>query len=533
MIKHSFTLFIFTLAFSQLLVAQEARPTDWHLHSPEKGSIQGISLTPAYQLLKGKKSATIIVAVIDSGIDIEHEDLASVIWKNQGEIAGNGADDDGNGYVDDVNGWNFIGAKDGTNVIHDTYELTREYARLKTKYEFTAVAPDGYENEFDYWLDIRQKYQNRSTEAMKEYAFYRDIRTNTMAMDEQVRQHFQLAELTASNLASLTGAPTNVQRALMGLQNILRLTEMDSVKQVKAYLDEALEHFEVQVKYGYNIDYDPRKIIGDNWNNPYEKGYGNNNVEGEFADHGTHVAGIIAATRANSLGIDGIADNVLIMPLRAVPNGDERDKDVANAIRYAADNGARIINMSFGKSFEYRKSVVDEAIDYASAKGVLFVQGAGNSGKNSDVEPNFPSPIRGDSVHLINWLAVGASDYVDNEKLAGDFSNYGNTTVDLFAPGVQIHSTIPNNKYTPFDGTSMAAPVVSGVAALIWSYYPSFSAAQIREILMTSARRYAQEVVIPGGEQTVPFASLSITGGIVDAEAAVKLAEKQFKIPKK
>jgi len=533
MTKHRIGLFIFTIVLSQVLLAQEARPQDWHLHNPKSKGIQGVSVDEAYTLLTGKKSSTVIVAVIDSGIDIEHEDLVGKIWTNAKEIAGNGADDDGNGYVDDVNGWNFIGSKGGENIVHDTYELTREYARLKQKYEYTAAAPDGYESEFDYWLDIRQKFQNRSAEAMKEYTFYRDIRANTLAMDQQVREFYRIPEVTVQVLDSLPTAKTPVQRAQAGLKNLLQLTQMDSMTQVKAYLDEALEHFEVQVKYGYNVDYNPRQVIGDDWNNPYEIGYGNNNVEGEFADHGTHVAGIIAATRGNGLGVDGIADNVLIMPLRVVPNGDERDKDVANAIRYAADNGARIINMSFGKSFEYRKSVVDEAIDYASAKGVLFVQGAGNSSKNSDVVPNFPSPIRGDSVHLVNWLAVGASDYLDNEKLAGDFSNYGERTVDLFAPGVQIHSTIPNNEYTPFDGTSMAAPVVSGVAALLWSYYPSFSATQIREILMTSARKYTKEVVLPGGEQTVPFASLSITGGIVDAAAAVKLAEKQFKIPKK
>jgi subtilisin family serine protease len=530
--KQCIGLFIFIIAFSCILVAQEARPEDWHLHNPKTEGIQGISLDDAYKLLKGKKSRTVIVAVIDSGIDIEHEDLVGKIWKNTKEIAGNGADDDGNGYVDDVFGWNFIGSKDGTNIVYDTYELTREYARLKPVFEVYQVAPEGKETEFAYWKDIRQKYQNRSMEAMKQYAFYRDVRTNTLSMEQQVVSFYGIDEITSQLLDSLPTDQPEVERAHLALQNLLQMFDLDSMNQLRTSLDEAVEHFEVQVKYGYNINYNPREVIGDTWNDPYEMGYGNANVEGDFADHGTHVAGIIAATRSNSIGVDGIADNVLIMPLRVVPNGDERDKDVANAIRYAADNGAHIINMSFGKSFEYRKDIVDEAIDYASDKGVLFVQGAGNSNKNSDVVNNYPTPIRlePDTVHLPNWITVGAHDYLLDERFVADFSNYGERTVDIFAPGVQIHSTIPNNKYTPFDGTSMASPVVAGVAALIWSYYPDLTAAQLRSVIIDSARIYDNlQVLRPGDETLISFSSLSIIGGVLDAAAAMKLADERVK----
>ncbi len=530
--KHHIGVFIFTIAFSHFLVAQEARPEDWHLHNPKTEGIQGISLDDAYTLLKGKKSRTVIVAVIDSGIDIEHEDLVGKIWKNTKEIAGNGADDDGNGYVDDVYGWNFIGSKEGENIVYDTYELTREYARLKPIFEVHQVAPEGNEVEFAYWQDIRQKYQNRSMEAMKQYAFYRDVRTNTLSMEQQVASFYGIDEITSQLLDSLQADQSDVRRAHLALQNLLQMFELDSMSQLRASLDEAVEHFEVQVKYGYNINYNPREVIGDTWDDPYEVGYGNTNVEGDFAEHGTHVAGIIAANRQNEVGIKGVAEHVLIMPLRVVPNGDERDKDVANAIRYAADNGAHIINMSFGKSFEYRKSIVDEAIDYASEKGVLFVQGAGNSNKNSDEVNNFPTPIRlePDTVHLPNWITVGAHDYLLDERFVADFSNYGQRTVDLFAPGVQIYSTIPANEYAPFDGTSMASPVVAGIAALVWAYFPDLTAAQLRKVLMDAVRTYDDlQVQRPGDKARVPFSSLSISGGVIDAAAAVKLADELVK----
>jgi subtilisin family serine protease len=512
--------------FSGLVVFTQ--PKDWHLQDASSTEIQGISLDKAYQLLKGKKSQTVIVAVIDSGIDIDHEDLVGKIWTNTKEVAGNGIDDDGNGYVDDVHGWNFIGSADGTNVVFDSYELTREYARLKKVYEFRNGPERGKEAEFEYWLDLKQKYQNRSTEAMKQYVFYRDVRANTLQMDELVSKFYDRPNYSKKDLDSLRSEQSDVRRVQMGLSNMMGLFKMDSISQVKAYLDQALEHFEVQVKYGYNIEYDPRKIIGDKWDDPNDRNYGNNNVEGDFADHGTHVAGIIAANRTNNIGCKGIADNVLIMPIRVVPNGDERDKDVANGIRYAADNGAQIINMSFGKSFEYRREMVDDAIDYASSKGVLFIQGAGNSNKNSDVVANYPTPIRlaPDTTHLPNWIGVGASGSMASEELVASFSNYGKKSVDLFAPGVQIYSTVPDNEYEAMDGTSMAAPVVSGVAALLMSYYPKLSAVQIRNILNDATDKFPDlRVNVPGSDKKALFSDLSISGGLLNAAKAVQLAE--------
>jgi len=272
------------------------------------------------------------------------------------------------------------------------------------------------------------------------------------------------------------------------------------------------------------------EIVGDNVNDINDRFYGNNDVMGQFGFHGTHVSGIIGALRKNGVGMDGVADNVKVMLVKAVPDGDERDKDVALAIRYAVDNGARIINMSFGKSFSPHKDWVDDAIRYADSKGVLLVHAAGNDGNNNDSTDNFPNPDFADNTHPSNFITVGASSNgKTGPKIAG-FSNYGKKSVDLFAPGVQIYSTVPGgNKYGSASGTSMAAPVVAGVAALVLSYYPELTAKQLKEVLEKSASplpdgtKNVSKPNTPGVQ--VPFADLSITGGLVNAYSALQLAE--------
>src|SRR5918993_757712 len=296
-----------------------------------------------------------------------------------------------------------------------------------------------------------------------------------------------------------------------------------------AELEKAKEDVETKTKYGLNPAYDPRTIVGDDYANPTERRYGNGDVMGPDARHGTHVAGIIGAVRGTTGGVDGIAPNVKLMMIRTVPDGDERDKDIANAIRYAVDNGAQIINMSFGKGYSPEKAVVDEAVKYADSKGVLMVHAAGNDGENLAEKPSFPTPAYVGGGRPNNWIEVGASSWKPLDSLAAPFSNYGKAQVDVFAPGVDILSTVPGGGYERESGTSMAAPVVSGVAALLMSYYPTLSAADIKRILLESATRYAgQRVVRPGAEngEQVPFGSLSATGGVVNVYAAVKLAEQ-------
>ncbi len=521
-------------------------PKDWFLRDPETDSLQGVSADKAYAtLLKGKPSRTVVVAVIDSGVDIEHEDLQSVIWVNEDEIPDNGIDDDKNGYVDDVHGWNFIGGKDG-NVDADTYEVTREYKRLKDKYENFDEKKLNKKNrdEYTYWQRVKTKYERDfkfNKEQYDQYTEQHNIYTNaflTIKYCDSILTTKLGAPVSKSSLASISSSNDTINFAKQTLTRILESIEGDIqvnefVTELGYYLEQlqqGVDHYRVAVEYGYNLDFDSRSVVGDDPDNLYEKGYGNNDVEGPDARHGTHVAGIIAADRNNELGIRGIADNVRIMSVRAVPNGDERDKDVANAILYAVDNGAHIINMSFGKSFSPQKEAVDKAVKYAESKGVLLVHAAGNDGRDLDKEENYPTRKYSKGGEALAWIEVGASSWGAEEDFVGSFSNYGKRSVDLFAPGVQIHSTTPDNTYEDLQGTSMASPATAGVAAIIMSYFPELSAAQVSDILRKSTRKFnGLKVHKPGTADPVPFNQLSVSGGLVNAYEAVKLAAEMSK----
>ena len=516
-------------------------PTDWYLKDPETDSVQGVSAERVYEtVLKGKPSRPVVVAVIDSGVDIEHEDLRDNLWINEDEIAGNGQDDDKNGYVDDVHGWNFIGGKE-KNVDADTYEVTREYARLKPKYENITEKDVNKKNraEYDYWKEVKAKYERDSKfsrdqydQYMQQYELYKNA-FMTIHYYDSLLQKTLGAPVTKSSLASVKADNDTVEFAKQTLSRILESVEGDVevsvfLQELAGYIDqlkEGVEHYETAVEYGYNTEFDSRTIVGDNYADVNEKYYGNNDVEGPDARHGTHVAGIIAANRKNDIGVKGIADNVKIMSVRAVPNGDERDKDVANAIRYAVDNGANIINMSFGKGFSPNKDVVDKAVRYAESKGVLLIHAAGNDGDDLDKESNFPNKTYTTGGQSKTWLEIGASSWGADENFVGSFSNYGKKTVDLFAPGVQIYSTTPNDTYENLQGTSMAAPASTGVAAILMSYFPHLSAEDVKEILRQSTRKFdGLKVTKPGSKDPVPFHELSSSGGMVNAYEAVKLA---------
>ncbi|MEO1655581.1 MAG: S8 family serine peptidase [Bacteroidota bacterium] len=295
---------------------------------------------------------------------------------------------------------------------------------------------------------------------------------------------------------------------------------------MKADIQDQSDYFENQLNYGLNPEFDPRDIVGDDYSNTQERNYGNNEVIGPDATHGTHVSGIVGALRDNDLGMNGIAQDVKIMVLRTVPDGDERDKDVANAIRYAVDNGARIVNMSFGKDFSPEKSVVDEAVQYAEKKGVLLIHAAGNDGENIDEAPNYPTRFYLNKKEASNWIEVGASSWGnDGATFVASFSNYGKRKVDIFAPGVDVYSTVPGQKYKNENGTSMAAPVVSGVAALLMSYFPELTYDKVKDIILKSARKYSQSVKKPGEDSVeTSFEDLSSTGGVVNAYEAVNMA---------
>lgn len=519
-----------------------AVPTDWFLRDPEADHLQGVSAEKTYQtLLQGKPSRPVIVAVVDSGVDPDHEDLKDIMWVNDDEIPANGIDDDKNGYIDDVHGWNFIGGKGG-NVNEDTYEVTREYARLKPKYENMDESKVGKKDkaEYELWKRVQTKYNNdfkanktQYDEYSQQYLAYMNAYLTIDYCDSLLTRRLG-KPVTKSSLATIETTNDTIAFAKQTLTKVMEnVTEDISVaeflKELMFYLDqlkEGVDHYRVAVEYGYNLDFNSRTVIGDNPNDLYEKFYGNNDVKGPDARHGTHVAGIIGANRRNNIGIKGIADNVRIMSVRAVPNGDERDKDVANAIIYAVDNGARVINMSFGKSFSPQKEAVDKAVKYAESKGVLLIHAAGNDGDDLDTKKNYPTRVLNNGKEIKTWLEIGASSWGANEDFVGSFSNYGHKTVDLFAPGVQIYSTTPDNTYENLQGTSMACPATAGVAALIMSYFPELSAAQIKDILTQSTRKFdGLKVTKPGTQDNVTFSQLSITGGLVNAYEAVKLAQ--------
>ncbi len=503
-------------------------PKDWFLRDPEQDQLQGVSVTKVYETLAGQPSRTVIVAVVDSGVDIEHEDLKSVIWINEDEIPGNKIDDDKNGYVDDVNGWNFIGGPTG-NVNEDTYELTREYVRLKKKFENVkdGKVPKKQKADYEQYQTIKDKYEKLKAKNEQQYGLYKNLQTNVLLSVDTLKAILKTDSLTQESLQEFTTTDPSLLFAKGFLLNMYKnIGPEETIDDLLAQLQEAVDYFGVIVKYGYNENFDSRIIIGDNYSNPNERNYGNNDVKGPDPEHGTHVAGIIAADRKNTIGINGIADNVRIMSVRTVPNGDERDKDVANAIYYAVDNGAKIINMSFGKSFSPQKVVVDKAVKYAEQKGVLLIHAAGNDGENLEEKKNFPSRYYSDNKEAKNWLEIGASAWGSDQNFVGSFSNYGKKSVDFFAPGVEIYSTTPGNTYKNQSGTSMACPTTAAVAALLMSYFPELTYLEVKDILKKSTRKFDNlEVVTPGGFGNIKFSELSNTGGLVNAYEAVKMAQ--------
>ena len=486
-------------------------PTDaWHLRDADADGIVGISLDRAYALLGDRQPETVVVAVLDSGVDITHPDLQPVLWVNEGEVAGNGIDDDGNGYVDDVHGWSFLGNASGENVEHDTLELARLVALCR------AGTPDAtYADCPALEATLAEERQGYAAQAPQ----VANLLSQMEAADGYLAQTFGDAYDPADPAALDVGDDDQARQAQGFLAAVA--AQVGPMSLVESY-DRQIRD---QLEYSLNPDYDVRSIVGDDYADVDQRDYGNGDVAGPDPNHGTGVAGLIGAVRGNDLGIDGVAP-VQIMVVRTVPGGDERDKDVANAIRYAVDNGADIINMSFGKSYSPQKEAVDRAVQYATNKGVLLVHASGNSSEDIDTASNFPTAVLLDGTAAPLWLEVGASAR-DRGELAAGFSNYGQTRVDLFAPGADVTSLAPGGGTQTANGTSFASPVVAGVAALVMAYYPDLDAAAVRQILVDSAARYADEVARPGDESPISFEALSVTGGVVNAAAAVALAEER------
>jgi subtilisin family serine protease len=509
---------------TSIFAQKKAPPENWFNLDYKTAKVNGVATEKAYrELLKDKTPKTVIVAVIDGGLDYKHEDLKDVMWINPGEIPDNGIDDDNNGYIDDIYGWNFLGGSDGSSYEYDNLETTRIYAKYKEKFE----NEDGSLNtqyagskEYDLFVKARKYYKKSFSEASFYNEFYGNMLANAKNLLDRNPKKSDLDRLKPSS-------PQEKQYII--LAKIIQKTGGLDKSPIVGYIEDARKHFANQLEYNLNLSYDPRYIVGDDYNNVKEKFYGNKHIDAPNAEHGTHVAGIIGANRKNNIGILGVSNSVRIMGLRVVPDGDERDKDIANAIYYAVDNGAKVINMSFGKLLSPDKAIIDAAVKYAMSKDVLLVHAAGNDAKNIDTMDNYPTAVfEGGNFIAPNWIEVGASSWEKGKYVTANFSNFGKNKVDVFAPGVDINSCAPGSKYEVQSGTSMAAPVTAGVAALLRAYYPELTAEQTKAIILESAVVYKKKVLVPGSnKKKVKLSELCKTGAIVNAYEAVRLAEER------
>lgn len=489
----------------------EAEKKHWGHADLLTDTIPGMSVDKAYtEIIGNKKGEKVIVAVLDSGMDLTHEDLVDVLWVNKGEIPGNNKDDDNNGYVDDIHGYNFLG---------ESYNEQLEMARIVGKKLGDASLQARAKSDLD--KDYQKALQNKGQ--------YEQILQAVQQADTEVKEHLGKDTYTKKDLTAIKAEDETMQRNVGILMQMLSIK--DTIPEVLKELKNGIKHFTDQLNYNLNVDFDGRKVVGDDPYNFNDRGYGNGNPKNRVEDesHGTHVAGIIAAKRNNGLGANGVANNVAIMSIRAVPNGDEYDKDIALGIRYAVDNGAKIINGSFGKAYSPNAEWVYDAIKYAAEHDVLFIHAAGNSGEDLDDpnNPNFPNDQINNGPEMAdNVITVGALTNKYGSEMVASFSNYGLINVDIFAPGDDIYSTMPNNEYDFQGGTSMAAPAVAGVAALVRSFYPKLSASEVKAILLNSGLTTKSKVVVSGdSSKATDFQKISKSGKMVNAYNALIMAD--------
>ncbi|MBT6440394.1 MAG: S8 family serine peptidase [Flavobacteriales bacterium] len=506
----------------------EADYLNWYNKSPELDKVCGTDVDRAYEtILKDKKpQKVIIVAVIDGGVDVRHEDLKGQVWINKNEIPDNGIDDDKNGYIDDINGWNFIGNSKGEHLNTDNLQVTRIYRDYKAKFEFKTAKDVAEEDkaDFEMYTAAKAEYEEYVVKYGGIIERYTKLIVKIETANKALKVFLQKDSISMDDIKGIESEDSLIN----GYKRLL------SRGTTLARLEGAIDYYKIYTESYLNLDLNARaNIIGDNPTEMKDAFYGNGDVKGPNADHGSMVSGIIGAVRNNGMGVNGIATGVKIMALRSIPNGDEYDKDVALSIRYAVDNGANIINMSFGKYYSPMESEVYAAIKYAESKGVLMIAASGNEGQDVDSTTHYPTPYSEKGGHVSTWLTVGANSKDFEEKMTATFSNYGAEKVHIFAPGVKVISISPDDSYDMMNGTSFSCPVVTGVAALVWSYYPQLSARDLREIIMESSVMYKNmKVNLPGSFDdgkvpSVKFGKLSESGGVVNAYYALQMAEKR------
>lgn len=523
----------FSFTFAQEAKVDSNQDKDlmtWYHKDFATSKVYGVNTENAYKYLesKGLKPTTVVVGVLDSGVQVDHPGLVKNVWSNPNEVPNNGKDDDGNGYIDDVHGWNFIGGKNG-DIDVDNMEVTRVVAKYKPLFEGDDSAKNKANQtkmpeDFAMYMKAKEIFTKNSVEgrqAMQTYTMITDLIPNMVRL-------LGGKSVTAENIAAIK-APADQKDAiaLNVLGQVSQSPEFkgksaaDFEKGMKEQMKEALEHYTPQAQQ-YDLSYDPRKsIVGDNYDDYSEKNYGNNHYEGPDATHGTHVAGIIAGLPQGKEIQYGVASKVAkIMSVRTVPNGDERDKDVANAIRYAVDNGAKVLNMSFGKPVSPGKNVVWDAFKYAESKGVLLVKAAGNENEDVTEHVAYPTNYKNvtDEKPLVNNVIVVGASTNNNDALRADFSNFNKNKVNVFAPGEQIYSTVTKSGYKYLQGTSMASPVVAGAAAVLLAYMPGLKPDQIIEALVKSSNP----------STTNGFSDFSQAGGVIDVKRAAEYAYTNF-----
>lgn len=511
----------------------------WYHKDFASTQVYGVNTQNAYKFLesKGLKPRTVVVGVLDSGVEIDHPGLAANMWKNPNEIPNNGVDDDKNGYVDDIYGWNFIGGKIA-DIDADNLEVTRMVKKYKSVFE----GPDSLKNktnqanmpeEYAIYQKSKKIFDEKSYEANRNYQYFQGFKQAIPSVVATLKGK----NLTPEYLNSIKPSSQEESRNLMILSSLLKdesnvgKTPKEVEELLNKEIKDALKHYESQATKHYNLDFDPRaEIVGDDYENYAQKSYGNNSYEGPDASHGSHVAGIIAGLPHGDEVQYGVAYKVAkIMTVRTVPDGDERDKDVANAIRYAVDNGAKILNMSFGKPVSPGKKQVWDAMKYAENKGVLLVKAAGNDNQNIGENEYFPTNFftqQDEKPFISNMIVVGASTN-DKDFLRASFSNYNAKMVDVFAPGQEIYSAVPDAKYEYLPGTSMASPMVAGAAAVLWAYMPNLTPVQIKEALVKTANKSSVNAMIKSNENN-QFDKISVAGGVIDLYKAAQYAYDNF-----
>ncbi|MBC8755253.1 S8 family serine peptidase [Kordia sp. YSTF-M3] len=524
---------IVTAAFAKKQALTETEKQNWHFKDIYEDSIPGVSLDKAYKFLKGKKGDTIIVALIDTELDIDHEDLKDQIWINKGEIPNNNIDDDNNGYVDDIHGWNFLQTTKKGPVLyanHSFIRIMKKYDLLFKDKEEKQIS-ESQKKEFKEYLRAIKTYKKEKKEIEKDIATYNRIKNKFIEADSLLTKYFSRKDYTISQLDSLSkitnDSLTKVQIRFMKyyLKNNMN----------PEWADRGIKGENKKLNTWLSFTYDDRQNQRDNVDDLNDVPYGNNNVQGTLrGSHGTRVMSVLGATRNNDIGINGISNSLKVMFLGVAPLGNEHDKDIALGIRYAVDNGAQIINMSIGKEFSMHPDWLEDVIKYAEQNDVLIVSSTGNKSYNLDNEFDYPDDYNEDGEYVNNFIKVGASSFTADSTMVWLSSNYSNKNVDIFAPGHKIYS-LSRRKPSFGSGTSYASPIVAGIAALIRSYYPNLSAVEVKDIIMKSGISFEIDVERPypyGDEpyaEKIPFSSMSKSGKIANAYNALVLAEKVSK----